>query len=197
MKQGLSKNQSDKTMLNANYSHMNVNYSHVRGNLKRGSYGNPFGIKGPRGMFFNSYPRGFPATGGHFGGFSRGQAMQFYRPSLMKSNSSHSTIVPSMQSNKFDESISICQICHKQGHTADACWHRYDDAHLISFNHFDKSKMSHPLFICNLLKIIMQLLIQAMTLCTIHQKPFNLKLMWQIMKDLLMNGRQWCHTSFD
>ena len=110
----------------------------------RGSYGNPFGIKGPRGMFFNSYPRGFPATGGHFGGFSRGQAMQFYRPSLMKSNSSHSTIVPSMQSNKFDESISICQICHKQGHTADACWHRYDDAHLVSFNHFDKSKMMGP-----------------------------------------------------
>lgn len=95
-------------------------------------------------MFFNSYLKGFPTRGGHFGGFSRGQAMQFYKPSLMKSNYSHPTKVPSMQSNKFDESIPIFQICHKQGHTVDACWHRYDYVHLISFKHFGKSKMIGP-----------------------------------------------------
>ncbi|KAH9751306.1 hypothetical protein KPL71_014242 [Citrus sinensis] len=39
-----------------------------------------------------------------------------------------------------DESPPICQICHKQGHTADECWHRYDDSPTPLPKHFGRGR---------------------------------------------------------
>lgn len=49
-----------------------------------------------------------------------------------------------MQSNESNESASICKICHKHGHTVYACWHKYDDSHLLSVKHFGRNKMMGP-----------------------------------------------------
>ena len=67
---------------------------------------------------FNANPRGF-ANGAH--GFGRGQLMQLqsYRPTSYNRNISNAIIDAD---NGSGDNISICQICHKSGHIADACW---------------------------------------------------------------------------
>ena len=82
----LEQNQNSQAMFNANYNMMNANYSHMRGIPRRNAYGNgSFGQFGGRdqnfgrGMFFTSYPRGFPARSSTVGGFGRGHATGFGR----------------------------------------------------------------------------------------------------------------------
>ena len=85
----LEQNQSVKTMFNVNYSAMNVNHSYMSGNFRRvlldfqQVLDRWFNVG--RGMFHNSYPRGFPTGIGNFKGYGRRQAMQFFRPPV-KSN---------------------------------------------------------------------------------------------------------------
>ncbi|KAL9444444.1 hypothetical protein AB3S75_017603 [Citrus x aurantiifolia] len=114
----LKQNQGAKTMLNANYSSMNVNHSYMRGNFRRGTFENGYygrpgnrGFNGGRGVVHNSYPRGFPTGTTNFGGYSRGQTMQFLRP-LVKTNFPPLAYHPSANIHS-DESPPICQICHK------------------------------------------------------------------------------------
>ena len=71
----LEQNQGAKTMLNANYSSMNVNHSYMRGNFRRGTFENGYygrpgnrGFNGGRGVFHNSYHRGFPTNTTNFTG---------------------------------------------------------------------------------------------------------------------------------
>lgn len=33
-----------------------------------------------------------------------------------------------------------CQICHKSGHTADACWHRYVESYVPQPRNFGKAR---------------------------------------------------------
>lgn len=49
-----------------------------------------------------------------------------------------------LKTNDFREGISICQICYKQGHTADACCHIYDDTYLPSSKSFGNGQMFGP-----------------------------------------------------
>lgn len=142
----LEQHQTSQAMFNANYSMINANFSHIRGNFRRGSPVNGYtgqyrgrDSNTSRGMFYGSYPRGFPTRSGNFGrigrgdqfsgqfgGSSRGQIMLLYRGPHMK-NILPSTSSQAMQFSDSEESIPICQICHKQGHTAEACWYRYGD----------------------------------------------------------------------
>lgn len=100
-------------------------------------------------MFYSSYPKGFPTgsanfgrtgRGGQFGGFSRGQIMKLYRGPHMK-NILFTAGSQIMRFGDSEESILVRQICHKQEHTTDACWHRYGDANLPPPNNFGRSKM--------------------------------------------------------
>lgn len=61
-----------------NFGIMNAYYAKIKGNVRRGFQGsyNSGGRNGSRndiGMFFNTYPRGFPSG---TGGFRRGHAME-------------------------------------------------------------------------------------------------------------------------
>ncbi|KAH9753212.1 retrovirus-related pol polyprotein from transposon RE1 [Citrus sinensis] len=141
----LEQSQGTKTMLNANYSSMNVNHSYMRGNFRRGTFGNGnYGcsgnrsFNGGRGVFHNSYPRGSPTGVANFGGYGRGQTVQFLRPSV-RPNYPLSAFHPSANTPS-DESPPICQICHKQGHTTDECWHIYDDSPTPLPKHFGKGR---------------------------------------------------------
>ena len=135
-------------MFNANYSMMNTNYSHMRGAPRRNAYGNSSATYGQsggrgqifgRGMFSASYPRGFLAgssTASGFGignvaGFGRNQFMQSHRPPQMRHMFS-----PANTSNvsESSEPVPICQICHKQGHTINACWYRYGEERYVAFS---------------------------------------------------------------
>ena len=153
----LEQNQNPQAMFNANYSIVNANYahsSHMRGfprrnnffNASNGQYGG-IGQYFGRGMFSTSYPRGFPAGNGANGGFGRGNAavsfgrnqfQHFHRPPHIRNMFS-----PAQNQNisigKHNELTPICQICHKQGHTADACWYRYGDNYLPK--NFGRGKM--------------------------------------------------------
>ncbi|KAL9438517.1 hypothetical protein AB3S75_024229 [Citrus x aurantiifolia] len=136
----LEQNQSAKTVFNANYSTMNVNHPYMRGNFRRGvvgngNYGRPVtrGFNVGRGMFHNPHSRGFSPGVGNVGGYGRGQMMQSFRPS-MKPN-----FHPSANMHA-DELPTICQICHKTGHAADECWHRYDDNPQPSPRHFGRGR---------------------------------------------------------
>ncbi|KAH9696661.1 retrovirus-related pol polyprotein from transposon RE2 [Citrus sinensis] len=39
-----------------------------------------------------------------------------------------------------DDNIPVCQICHKSGHTADACWHRYIENYVPQSRHFGRGR---------------------------------------------------------
>ena len=60
--------------------------------------------------------------------------MQFLRPSV-RPNYPPPAYHPSANI-PFDESPPICQICHKQGHTTNECWHIYDDSPTPLPKHF-------------------------------------------------------------
>ncbi|KAH9726030.1 retrovirus-related pol polyprotein from transposon RE1 [Citrus sinensis] len=113
----LEQSQGTKTMLNANYSSMNANNSYMRGNFRRGTFGN-----GYYGRF----------------GYGRGQSMQFLRPAV-RPNYPPPAYHPSANMPS-DESPPICQICHKPGHTADECWHKYDDSPTPLPKHFGRGR---------------------------------------------------------
>lgn len=132
-------------MLNANYSSMNANNSYMRGNFRRGAFGNGYygrsgniSFNGGRGVFHNSYPRGSPIGVANFRRYGRGQPMQFLRPSV-RPNYPSSAYHPSANIPS-DESPPICQICHKKGHTADECWHIYDDSPTSLPKHFGRDR---------------------------------------------------------
>ncbi|KAH9714566.1 retrovirus-related pol polyprotein from transposon RE2 [Citrus sinensis] len=106
----LEQNQNSQAMFNANHSMMNANYSHMRGMPRRNTYGNgSFGQFGGRsqnlgrGMFFHSYPRGFPAGSSTAGGFGRGHAASFGRNQQLthplRSPHVRNTILPGMSSS--------------------------------------------------------------------------------------------------
>lgn len=57
-----------------------------------------------------------------FGSYGRGQQMQFHISA--PKNITHPTGNSSINYRDPDEQLPIFQICHKQGHTAYACWHR-------------------------------------------------------------------------
>ncbi|KAL9413756.1 hypothetical protein AB3S75_042279 [Citrus x aurantiifolia] len=141
----LEQSQGTKTMLNANYSSVNANNSYMRGNFRRGTFGNGYyGRSGNRsfnrgrGVFHNSYPKRSPTGVANFGGYGRGQPMQFLRP-YVRPNYPPSAYHPSANIPS-DESPPICQICHKQGHTADECWHKYDDSPTPLPKHFGRGR---------------------------------------------------------
>ncbi|KAH9793691.1 retrovirus-related pol polyprotein from transposon RE1 [Citrus sinensis] len=151
--------QNSQAMFNANHSMVNANYSQMRGIPRRNTYGNgSFGQFGGRsqnfgrGMFFNSYPRGFPAGSSTAGGFGRGHAASFGRNQQfthpLRSPHVRNTFLPGMSSSisagESNESIPVCQICHKQGHTADACWYRYGDNYSPFPKQFGRGKMMGP-----------------------------------------------------
>ena len=87
-------------------------------------------------MFSTSYPRGFPAGNGGFGrgndvaSFGRNQFQHFHRPPHIRNMFSHAHN-QNNSTGEHNELTPICQICHKQGHTADACWYRYGDNYLL------------------------------------------------------------------
>ncbi|KAL9409437.1 hypothetical protein AB3S75_047767 [Citrus x aurantiifolia] len=148
--------QNSQAMFNANHSMMNANYSHMRGIPRRNTYSNgSFGQFGGRsqnfgrGMFFNSYPRGFPAGSSTAGGFGRGYAASFGRNQQFthppRSPHVRNTFLPGMSSSistgESNESIPVCQICHKQGHISNACWYRYGDNYSYFLKQFGRGKM--------------------------------------------------------
>lgn len=121
---GLEQNQSAKTAFNANYGTMNVNYSQARGCNRRGGYQGHLNVgnrnfNAGRGVLFNANSKNF-SNGVH--SYGRGQLMlvQTYRPTLYNKT-------PFSSEGGSGEAISECQIFHKSGHTADACWHRYEN----------------------------------------------------------------------
>ena len=146
-------------MFNANYSMMNANYSHMRGSPRRNAYSNrsfsQFGGKSQnfgRGMFFTSYPRGFLAGssiiggfgGGHAASLGRNQQFTHHPRSPHVRNVFSPAINSSISTGESNEPIPVCQICQKQGHTADACWYRYGDRYSPSSKQFGRGKMKGP-----------------------------------------------------
>lgn len=107
-------------------------------------------------MFFNSYPRGFPAGSSIAGSFGRGHAASFGRNQQFthhpRSPHVRNVFLPRMNSSistgESNESIPVCQICYKQGHTADACWYRYGDNYSPSPKQFGRGKMMGPKVVC-------------------------------------------------
>lgn len=101
-------------------------------------------------MFFNCYPSGFLADSSNFGGFEgfsinhitgfgRNQPTQFHRLSHVRNMFTlGNSFILSGESN---EQVPTCQICHKQGHIDDACWHKYGDNYLPLPKPFGRSKM--------------------------------------------------------
>ena len=156
----LEQTQNATDMFNANYSMMNANYSQIRGNSKRGSYGGGYhgvndnfggGYRGVnsnfgggrrpnfgRGMFFQHYPRGFPSRNSNFSSYGRGQPM--HTNISMPAN-------PSMHTGNSDGTLPVCQICHKQGHTADAYWHRYGDDFVPSPKPFGRGRAAKSAYL--------------------------------------------------
>lgn len=67
--------------------------------------------------------------------------MPLYKGPHMK-NIRPGTSSEAMQFGDSEELIPICQICHKQWHTTDACWYRYGDTPLL--RNFSKSKITRP-----------------------------------------------------
>ena len=137
-------NQNTKVMFNANYRVMNSNYSQVRGNNRRGGFGYG-GYRGQihngnrnagRGMMFNTYPRGFNNSGHNFG---RGNSMPMQFHKVLPHPKPHGQGFVSA-GTESDDNIPVFQICHKSGHTADACWHRYIENYVPQSRHFGRGR---------------------------------------------------------
>ena len=101
-------------------------------------------------MIFNANPRGF-ANGAH--GFGRGQLMhiQSYRPTSYNRSISNLIIGQTSLSteNGSGENISVCQICHKSGHTADACWHRFVESYVPQPRNFRRGSGQRPAYMAS------------------------------------------------
>ena len=104
-------------------------------------------------MSFNSFSRGFPAGGytGNAGG--RGQQMNAcaYKPMLNNMhnfNMNHGSTSMS-NGNGSDDSVPICQICHKARHAADVCWHRHFDSYVPQPRQFGRGRGHKSTYMAN------------------------------------------------
>ncbi|KAL9448324.1 hypothetical protein AB3S75_015741 [Citrus x aurantiifolia] len=133
-----------KVMFNANYGMMNSNYAQVRGNNRIEGFGyrgyrrqiHHGNINAGRGMTFNTYPKGFNTNSHNFG---RGNSMpmQFHKALPHPNPHSQGFISTGTES---DDNIPVCQRCHKLGHTADACWHRYIENYMPQSRQFGRGR---------------------------------------------------------
>lgn len=103
-----------------------------------------------RGLFYHTYPKGFPFDGNNFG---RGHSlkMQFHKSashSRPTFNISHGqSFIPNRDG--FDESILGCQICHKSSHKTNACWHKYIENYIPQSRHFGRGRRSKSAYMAS------------------------------------------------
>ncbi|KAL9426217.1 hypothetical protein AB3S75_033067 [Citrus x aurantiifolia] len=146
----LEQSLNEKQMFNANlanvshnnngYGMMNAYYAQTRGSARRGGYnggfhgGNQFGRNNfhtERGMFINSYPRGFPSGSGNFGNnLGRGQMIGNNNKQAQFMRGQYSVNPGLLNSDGNEEQTVVCQICFKSGHTAAECWHRFEENYM-------------------------------------------------------------------